>query len=180
VLLHAFARLQQARQASRLVLAGGGSPAPYQALARELGIAARVTFLGKVDEQTRDALYAACDVFVLPSRLEGLGLVTLEAMGFGKPVVVTKTGLACDGTLNSSHGAVVPVEDPQALATALAGLLQDKAHAATIGAANRRWIAENLSWDETAMATARVYTLTAAAHEARGPGALRPRTGWNR
>jgi len=168
LLLHAFALLKQEQTPSRLILAGDGPVESYRAIARGLGIAERVSFLGRVDDDRRDTLYAACDVFVFASRLEGFGLVPFEAMAFGKPVVVTRTGAASDGLIKPSHGAVVPVDNPEALAGAIAGLLGNRARMATTGEANRDWIENNLSWRSVALRTVGVYTQAIEARETDG------------
>jgi rhamnosyl/mannosyltransferase len=77
---------------TRACLVGSGPlKATWEALAAELGLSARVQFVGEVDQQTLTALYRACDVFVLPSvtRAEAFGMVQLEAMACGKPVIST-------------------------------------------------------------------------------------------
>ncbi|MBV9280927.1 MAG: glycosyltransferase family 4 protein, partial [Chloroflexi bacterium] len=157
VMLRAFALLNQGEVPSRLILAGDGPVASYEAMARDLGIGDRVSFLGKVGDEHRDALYAACDLFALASRLEGFGLVVLEAMAAGKAVVVTETGAAASGPVNSSHGRIVPVGDAWALAGATAGMLRNRPGREATGAANRAWVEANLSWRATARATAGAY-----------------------
>ena len=90
VLLRALARVPDAA----LLVAGTGSlRAPLEDLARELGIAARVRFLGRVAEEDLPAVYRAADVTVVPStHLEGFGLVVLESMASGRPVIATDVG----------------------------------------------------------------------------------------
>ena len=87
-----------------------------------------VRFLGSVDDDELAALYRACDVFVLPSvtRQEAFGVVQLEAMAAGKPVVSTDLGTGV-GWVNrdGETGYVVPPRDPRALREALARLLAD-------------------------------------------------------
>lgn len=88
VLLKAFASVQNAE----LVLVGTGKmEKECRQLAKELGIEERCQFLGEIPEEELYRQYAACDVFVLPSiaRSEAFGLVQIEAMAFGKPVINT-------------------------------------------------------------------------------------------
>jgi len=73
----------------KLVLTGSGNQQDYQHLAQALSISDRLCFLGRVPDSTLRLLYSSCDLFVLPSRLEGLGIVILEAMAGGKPIVAT-------------------------------------------------------------------------------------------
>ncbi len=96
--------------------------------ARELDVSAHVRFLGSVDDDELAALYRACHVFVLPSvtRQEAFGVVQLEAMAAGRPVVSTDLGTGV-GWVNrdGETGYVVPPRDPRALREALARLLAD-------------------------------------------------------
>ena len=90
LLLRGFAVLAAAQPGAVLWLAGRGSRlASLQAQAQALGIASKVRFLGFLETPALAARYAACDVFVLPSWVETQGLVALEAMWFGKPVLVS-------------------------------------------------------------------------------------------
>jgi glycosyltransferase involved in cell wall biosynthesis len=76
---------------ARFVVAGDGSLLePMKRRAASMGVADRVRFTGRVSEERLPEVYAACDVFVLPSvsRLEAFGIVALEAMATGKPVIV--------------------------------------------------------------------------------------------
>jgi glycosyltransferase involved in cell wall biosynthesis len=91
--------------------------------ARARGVAEHVRFLGR----RRDVgdLLAACDVFVLPSRREGLGVAALEAMAAARPVVASAVGGLAEVVENEHTGLLVPAEDPGALAAAIARLLRD-------------------------------------------------------
>src|SRR5439155_25973440 len=76
---------------ARFLVAGGGSSLDaMKRLALSMGVADRVRFLGRISDDRLTEVYAACDVFVLPSvsRLEAFGIVALEAMSTGKPVFV--------------------------------------------------------------------------------------------
>jgi glycosyltransferase involved in cell wall biosynthesis len=124
-----------------LVVAGDGPMrSRWEALAGDAGVAARVCFMGQVDDTRLPRLYAGADVFVLPanSRAEAFGVVLLEAMAAGLPCVTTEigTGTSCvvkDGVT----GLVVPPKDPEALARALNDLLADPARRRRMGAAGR-------------------------------------------
>jgi rhamnosyl/mannosyltransferase len=127
---------------ARLLIVGGESSRPQaelEALARTLGVAARVRFLGPKD-QDLPAYYHACDVFVLPSiaRSEAFGIVQLEAMAAGRPVVSADVGTGV-AWVNQHEvtGLVVPPRDAPALAAALNRLLADPAARARLGAAGR-------------------------------------------
>jgi glycosyltransferase involved in cell wall biosynthesis len=124
VLLEALAGLN----VCGLIVGDGPLRMTLEARARELDIAGRVKFLGSVVDDELAALYRACDVFVLPSvtRQEAFGVVQLEAMAAGKPVVSTDVGTGV-GWVNrhGETGYVVPPRDAVALREALRRLLAD-------------------------------------------------------
>jgi glycosyltransferase involved in cell wall biosynthesis len=93
-LLRAMPAIRTARPDARLVVAGAGAlAAPLRAQARTLGLLESVTFPGFVPEADLSALYGAADLSVVPSQsLEGFGLVTLESLACGTPVVGTPVG----------------------------------------------------------------------------------------
>jgi lipopolysaccharide/colanic/teichoic acid biosynthesis glycosyltransferase/glycosyltransferase involved in cell wall biosynthesis len=115
--------------------------ASLQQKAETLGIANRVAFLGEVEDDELAALYQACDVFVLPSvtRQEAFGVVQVEAMTYGKPVISTDlgTGVAWVNQ-HGTTGLVVPPSDPLALRDALNRLLADPTTRDVMGAAGAR------------------------------------------
>jgi len=107
---------------ARVAIAGRGEEeARLRALATELGVADRLHLLGLRDDV--DRLLTAADVFVQPSRHEGLPLAVLEAMGHGLPVVASRVGGLPEAVEDGVSGLLVPPGDPEALARALAGLL---------------------------------------------------------
>jgi glycosyltransferase involved in cell wall biosynthesis len=122
---------------------GGEGPerAALERLAAELGLAARVRFLGW--RQDAGALLAGCDVFVCSSRHEPLGNVVLEAWSAAKPVVAVAAQGPSELIEDGRTGLLVPQESPEALAQAVGSLLADPARAAALGAAGRAaWEAE--------------------------------------
>src|SRR5206468_12056024 len=100
----------------------------WRRLARRLGVADRATFLGEVSDAERRILLHASDVLVLPSidRREAFGIVQLEAMACGKPVIATDlpTGVRV-ANQDEMSGLLVPPRDAAALATALRRMLDD-------------------------------------------------------
>ena len=120
VLLRAFARLAHEDAGVRLVIAGDGPEMPVlQSLARTQGIAQAVTFTGSVDRQALSNLMANASVFCLPSRKEPFGIVLLEALSFGLPVVATAVGGVPEVLEGGALGYLVAPDDPEALAAAL-------------------------------------------------------------
>jgi glycosyltransferase involved in cell wall biosynthesis len=136
VLLEAMAELD----AHALIVGTGPLATALAAQAGLRGLSDRVSFLGEVDERELLALYHACDVFVLPSvtRAEAFGMVQLEAMACGKPVV--STNLQSGVPWVNQHGEtglVVPPGDAVGLRTALASLLTDPEQRRRLGAGAR-------------------------------------------
>jgi glycosyltransferase involved in cell wall biosynthesis len=116
-----------------------------------------VLFAGYRDDVP--ALLAGCDVFCLPSRMEGMPLVVLEAMAQGKPVVATAVGGTGELVVDGETGVLVPPDDVDALAGALARLLSDSELARRMGEAGRARVERDFS---LAASTARVLSLYAA------------------
>ncbi len=101
----------------------GQGPAEQDLRERAAPLGERVRFLGWREDK-RDLL-AAADIFVLPSRREGVGVAALEAMAAGLPVVASKVGGLGQVIVDGMSGLLVPPEDPRALADALARLGED-------------------------------------------------------
>lgn len=119
-----------------LWLAGAGlEEAALKRLARELGVAPRVRFLGWRDDIA--ALLAACDVFVCPSRHEPLGNVVIEAWSAGKPVVAARAQGPAALIRDGETGLLAPVDDPPALAAAIKRVLGDARLGARLAANGR-------------------------------------------
>ena len=111
-----------------LLLAGDGPERPaLAALASELGLEGRVTFIGRADRPTAVSLFQGCDFFVLPSRMEPQGIVNLEAMAAGKAVIASRVGGVPEIVLDNETGLLVPSGDVPALAAALTRLAADPA-----------------------------------------------------
>ncbi len=86
---------------------------------------AKVRFLGHVTDQALAEYYRACDVFVAPSLYESFGLIYIEAMGHGKPVIGCGVGGVPEVVKDGETGLLVPPEDPQRLACGIIQLLKD-------------------------------------------------------
>jgi glycosyltransferase involved in cell wall biosynthesis len=146
-LIEALARL--ARRDAVVVLAGkdletgGAFERDLEARADELGVRDRVVFAGHRDDVP--ALLAAADVFVLPSRIEGLPLTVLEAMAAARPVVATRVGGTPEAVVDGETGELVPAGDIEALVRALDGLLSDPERARRLGESGRRRVHERFS-----------------------------------
>jgi glycosyltransferase involved in cell wall biosynthesis len=121
---------------ARFKLVGDGPDrAELEALAAELGVADRVEFAGWSEDARRDL--GGFDVFVLPSRYEGLPLALVDSMLAGLPVVATRVGSIPEAISDGEQGLLVPPEDPVALAAALRRLMDDQALRQRLGSAAR-------------------------------------------
>lgn len=152
VLLRAAARLPGVH----FTFAGEGDQAePLAALARELGIAERVHWLGLRDDVP--VVLRAADVFCQPSRSEGLPLAVLEAMAWGLPVVACRVGGMAEAVAAGETGTLVPPEDPAALADALAALLASGPERVRLGEAGRARVYAEFSLETMTDAYWRLY-----------------------
>jgi len=141
VLLQALPFLTVRHPRLGLCIVGDGRlRASLQDLARELGLQERVFFAG-AQTDVRPWL-AAFDLFLMPSRREGMGIAILEAMAMGKPVVASRTGGIPEVVIDGRTGVLVPPDDPRILAAAVEGLLQDGARCRTLAQAGRRHVAQ--------------------------------------
>jgi glycosyltransferase involved in cell wall biosynthesis len=119
------------------VLVGEGSQrAALTALARRRAVSVHLPGFSP----SVGPVLAAADVVVLASRAEGLGVAALEAMAAGRPVIGTRVGGLAEVIDDGRTGVLVPPEDPQALADALATLCADAARRARFGAAAREQV----------------------------------------
>ncbi len=139
-LLRALSRLPDAW----LAIAGrGDQEANLRHLANELGIAERVQLLGLRDDIP--SLLAAGDVFVQPSRSEGLPLAVLEAMAQQIPVVATRVGGVGEVIEDGATGYLVPAQDPVAMAEAVRRVLDSPDRGAALAAAADARVREKFS-----------------------------------
>ncbi len=124
----------------RLRVLGGGPELPrLRALAEELALGEAVAFEGPIpgDEEVRRA-YLQAHLFCLPSLQEGFGIVFLEAMAAGLPIVAARAGAVPEVVPHGEVGLLVPPRDPEALADALLRVLEDPVLARGLGEAGRR------------------------------------------
>jgi glycosyltransferase involved in cell wall biosynthesis len=141
VLLAAVAALAPGARWALWIAGDGPERAALEAAASRLGVGDRVRFLGRRSDVPD--LLEACDVFVLPSRKEGLGVAALEAMARGRPVVASAVGGLAEVVAADETGLVVPPGDAAALATALERLIADPELARRLGAAGAKRVAEH-------------------------------------
>ncbi len=141
-----------------LAVAGDTKNSPAPALARQLGIAPRVHFLGKVSQIP--SLMRSVDLFVFPSRYEPYGLVVVEAMATGLPVIVSKN-VGSAGTFGDVLEVLEKPEDADCLARLMQDLLRSPERRASLSQ-KARARALDLSWDKTTAAYLATYRSLAA------------------
>ena len=156
VLIRAMRRIE----AHLLIIGTGPMQEAWQDLAREENLADKVFFLGDGSEKESLAARYAAELFVLPStnRAEALGIVQLEAMACGLPVVCTELGTGTSYVNRDGEtGLIVPPNDPRALAAAINKLLGDPAMRARMGAAGRKRVRKEFTFQTMINATISFY-----------------------
>jgi glycosyltransferase involved in cell wall biosynthesis len=160
--IHALRRVPEAE-----LLVAGGPPADamdddpnarrLRARAAEAGVADRVRLVGPVARADVPALLRSADAVVCVPWYEPFGIVPLEAMACGRPVVATAVGGMIDTVVDGVTGMLVPPRRPDRLAAALRKLLNSPTRALAFGIAGRDRVLARYSWDRVAIATAAAY-----------------------
>lgn len=139
VLLRALPAVRERFPGARLEFLGGGPTLEEcRRLAEELGVEAAVTFRGTVPRDEVARRLAAAAVAAVPSRSEAFGMVNVEAMAVGTPVVASRAGGIPEVVRDGEEGRLVPPGDPAALAAALSDLLAAGELRRRLGAGGRR------------------------------------------
>ncbi len=149
ILIDAFAMLHKEMPDVQLMIVGEGNMRPeYEESVTKLGLQERVTFTGRLDNQQLVRAYQHSDLFVLPSLApaESFGMVLVEAMASGKPVIGSKAGgipLVID---DEKTGLLVESNNSKSLASAIKRLLDDPALAKQLSEAGREKAATQYNW----------------------------------
>ncbi|CAM3291956.1 glycosyltransferase [Kibdelosporangium persicum] len=160
---------------TELLIAGGparkrlGEDPEARALleqAERLGVADRVRMTGQVSRKAMPEILRSADAVVCVPWYEPFGIVPLEAMACGVPVVASAVGGLTDTVVDGVTGIHVPAKHPVALANAVRPLLDDEVMRGSFGMAGRDRVVARYSWDRVAADTVRVYDRTAAVPEA--------------
>lgn len=157
-LIRAFLRVSREIPAAKLVIAGKGPQGPeLHELAGELGLSERVWFAGYVSDELRDQIYHRAEVAVFPSLYEPFGIVALEAMASGTPVVVSDVGGLTEIVVDGETGLKVPPLDEEGLASALIKILSDKRLSNRLRFQALQMIKNRYNWDKITSLTSQVY-----------------------
>ena len=149
VLAHAFAQVLSSYPNAMLVIVGDGPDrTSLEALAQQLQIARRVVFAGAQNDVA--LFYLLADVVAIPSQSEPFGIVAVEAMAAGRPVVASNVGGLADTVVDGRTGRLVPPGNAPAMAEALAWALQSPEHAHRLGAAGQARAVNEYSEDRLA------------------------------
>ncbi len=146
VVIRALTQVQQSVGKVQYLIAGlGPDEARLRRLSCDVGCEPLVRFLGHVPDRDLPALYAACDVFAMPSRalaqrdgVEGFGIAFVEAGAAARPVVGGRSGGIADAVIDGVTGVLVEPTSVDDVAEALIRLLRDRAEAVRLGANGRR------------------------------------------
>lgn len=140
----------------RLRIVGRGDEAAVRSAAADLGLAEDVAVVGGVAHDELPAHYRAADVFCNPSHYESFGMVNVEAMACGTPVVTTATGGITEYASRDENALLVPPARPDRLAAALDEALGDPGLRERLGVAGRE-TAEEYAWERQADAAERIF-----------------------
>jgi glycosyltransferase involved in cell wall biosynthesis len=168
LLLEALSTLPRERRVVLHVVGDGPDGPRLREQAARLGLGPRAVFHGFVSREQLEARMAGCDAFVLPAVVdakgdtEGLGVVLLEAMGYGKPTIASAAGGIVDIVRDGRNGFLVPPGDAPALAGAIVRMMDDPAAARQLGMNGRDDVRADFSWDVIVGRLAEVYARVAA------------------
>jgi D-inositol-3-phosphate glycosyltransferase len=151
----------------RLIIGGGSRPGHsdgdererIESIVAELGLEGITHFAGRLGQDDLPSYYAAADVCVVPSHYEPFGLVTIEAMACGTPVVGSDVGGLQFTVVPEQTGLLAPPKDVTAFATAIDRLLLNPAWRNTLGQAARKRVEITFSWDGVAKHLGKLYDL---------------------
>jgi D-inositol-3-phosphate glycosyltransferase len=159
ILIEALSRLDDQTGIRLMVVGGsleGGELPRLKSWAEQLGLGASVTFTGSVDQSELPLYYNAADIFALPSYYESFGLVALEAMACGTPVVASRVGGLGTFVKDGLSGYLIPRRCPDPFAHRLDMLLANPALREKMGMAGRA-TALGMNWSRTADRLADLY-----------------------
>jgi glycosyltransferase involved in cell wall biosynthesis len=157
-LIEALSRLRETNDLPVLVIGRGSWERAARESAARLGLTNRLEFPGWLDRNALARVLATARLAVLPSREESFGNAMVEAMAAGVPVLSTSVGSILEVTDNGRAARVVPADDPERLARAIADLVCDPDGAEALGERGRAFVVGAFSWSRAAADYERIYT----------------------
>ncbi|MBD1871388.1 glycosyltransferase family 1 protein [Leptolyngbya sp. FACHB-671] len=149
----------------KLMIAGGSRPGQsdgdererIEGIVNELELGDRTEFVGRLDHTQLPTYYAAADVCVVPSHYEPFGLVAIEAMASGTPVVASDVGGLQFTVVPEETGLLAPAQDEAAFAAAIGRILADPTWRDQLSKASRQRVEARFSWDGVASQLSELY-----------------------
>jgi glycosyltransferase involved in cell wall biosynthesis len=140
----------------KIVIAGEGPDrSAIEEMIEQYGLQSSVVLAGQ--QSNMPAVYAAMDIFVLPSLNEGLPMTVLEAMAASKPVIATRVGAIPSVIKDSENGLLVAPKDPEGLQNAIASLLNDPERRRRLGDQAHAWVSQNYTSEAMALKYREMY-----------------------
>lgn len=162
ILIRAMQEVVKSMPEARLVIVGEGRERKHlEKLTEELRLKKHVNFVGEVPHEAIPSYLHAADIFVRPSRSEGLGISFLEAMAAGLPIIATPVGGIEDFLHDGETGLYAHVENPQHLAEQILRLFTDGRLRHHLCLNGRKLVEEKFSWDNVADRMRGLFEVTA-------------------
>ena len=140
-----------------IVVGKGPEKAKLENKIKDLGIEKNVKLVGFVPDSELPQYYASCRLFVLHSLYEAFGIVLLEAMASGKPIISTEVGGIPEVVINGKTGILIPPRNATKLATAIIKLLSDSTLAKEMGEYGRKLAKDKFDWEKIVKTYFRTY-----------------------
>jgi len=144
-------------QLTTLIIGEGKGRKKLEKLAKDLGVQNRIQFLGSISPDEIPKYLAEADIFVRPSRSEGLGSAFLEAMAAGVLVIGTSVGGIPDFLKDGETGLFCKVDDPKDLAEKINKLLEDENLSRKLAENGRKLVEEKYNWNGIAQEMRKIY-----------------------
>ncbi len=165
-LVRAVDRLNLERYSNfKLIIAGGSTSGQkdgkekerIEHIVKELGLETVTTFVGQLEHSELASYYAAADVCVVPSHYEPFGLVAIEAMAAGTPVIASDVGGLKYTVIDGETGFLAPPKDEEAFADAISRILDDSQWRDRLGKAAKKRVKSQFSWSGVAKQLDELY-----------------------
>ena len=152
LIIKALARLAKGHPQLQLLIIGQGPEGnALRSLADQLNLANQVAFLGQLTHAQVMEYMSVADVFVLPSWEEGFGVVYIEAMAHGVPVIACQGQGIADVIVDGENGILVEPQSVESLVAALEKLLSNRNWAQKLGVRGQEYVSTHLTWEENAI-----------------------------